>query len=121
MNSALRVAFDRELGRAEQMIAVGELDGAFAHLERAHVIGQMFVWPHARSHWLMCRVEMQRRRGAAVFGQVMRIILGMIGSAIGIVPVGNTGGTNISMFRRLPIDPELQKIIEGGSSSATKE
>lgn len=50
-------------------------------------------------------------------GQVLRILLGAIGSAIGVVPVGNTGGTNISMFQRLPVSPELQAIIDGTSSS----
>lgn len=49
----------------------------------------------------------------AVFGQTVRIVLGMLGSAVGIVPVGNTGGTDISMFKRMPIDPELQNIIDG--------
>lgn len=117
MNSVQRAAFDEELGQAEQRIASGQLDRAFAHLERAHVIGQTFVWPHARSHWLMCQVELRRRRGAAAFGQVLRIVLGMLGSAVGIVPVGNTGGTNISMFQRLPIDPGLQSVIDGCSSA----
>ncbi len=117
MNSMRREAFDREIREAEALIAVGQLDRAFTHLERAHVIGQISVWPHARSHWLMCRVEMRRGRGAAVLGQILRIVLGAIGSAIGVVPVGNTGGTNISMFRRLPVSPELQGIIDGSSSS----
>jgi hypothetical protein len=43
--------------------------------------------------------------------------LGVAGSAVGVVPVGNTGGTDISMFKRLPIAPELQKIIDGDSPS----
>jgi hypothetical protein len=34
--------------------------------------------------------------------------------------VGNTGGTDISMFKRLPIAPELQKIIDGSSSVGPK-
>ncbi len=117
MNSVLRVAFDKELAQAEQGIAAGQLDRAFGHLERAHVLGQAFVWPHAQSHWLMCRVELRRRRSAAVLGQVLRILLGVIGSAIGVVPVGNTGGTDIRMFRRLPIEPELQDAIDGRSSA----
>lgn len=116
MNSARRVAFDAEVRQAEELIAAGQLDRAFTHLERAHVLGQTSVWPHARSHWLMCRIELRRRRGAAVLGQVVRIVLGTIGSAIGVVPVGNTGGTNVGMFERMPVSPELQRILDGDSS-----
>ncbi len=117
MNTARRAAFDQEIRDAEQRIAVGDLDRAFAYLERAHVLGQPFVGPHVRAHWLMFRIELRRGRGGAVVGQVLRILLGAIGSVIGVVPVGNTGGTNISMFQRLPVSPELQAIIDGTSSS----
>jgi hypothetical protein len=37
----------------------------------------------------------------------------MLGSAVGVIPVGNTGGTDIGMFKRMPIEPELQNIIDG--------
>ena len=84
-------------------------------MERAHVIGQAFVVPHARSHWLMLEVEFRRKRPVAAFGQFVRIVLGMLGSAVGVVPVGNTGGSDVSMFKRMPIAPELQDIIDGGA------
>jgi hypothetical protein len=42
----------------------------------------------------------------------------MLGSAVGKVPVGNTGGSNVSMFKRMPIAPELQDIIDGGAQRA---
>ena len=113
MNPVWRVAFDNEIALAKELIAKGELEASFHHLERAHVVGQAFVVPHAISHWLMLRVEFRRRRVMAVFGQAVRIVLGILGSAVGVVPTGNTGGTNISMFKRMPIDPELQNIIDG--------
>jgi hypothetical protein len=113
MNPVSRVVFDNEIAAARELIASGELEASFAHLERAHIIGQNFVVPHAKAHWLMLKVEFRRGRMVAVVGQTMRIVLGMLGSAVGVVPTGNTGGTDISMFKRLPIDPELQKIIDG--------
>jgi Protein of unknown function (DUF3703) len=112
MNPVPSIAFDNEIALAKEFIARGDLATAFTHLERAHVIGQAFVVPHARSHWLMLKVELQRRQPMAAFGQVLRIALGVLGSAVGIVPVGNTGGSNISMFKRMPIAPELQSIID---------
>ncbi|HEY5908865.1 MAG TPA: DUF3703 domain-containing protein, partial [Vicinamibacteria bacterium] len=113
MNPVQGVAFNREIAAARELIARGELAAAFPHLERAHVIGQAFVFPHATSHWLMLMVELRRRRIMAALGQTMRLLLGMLGSAVKIVPVGNTGGTDISMFKRMPVAPELQSIIDG--------
>jgi hypothetical protein len=113
MNPVQGVAFNREIAVARELIARGELAAAFPHLERAHIIGQAFVVPHATSHWLMLLVELRRRRLIAALGQTMRLLLGMLGSAVRVVPVGNTGGTDISMFKRMPIAPELQSIIDG--------
>ena len=86
-------------------------DEAFARLERAHVLGQARVRPHVIAHWLMLVVALRRREPLAAAGQIMRILLGALGSALGSVPTGNTGGSNVSMFRRMPIDPELARIM----------
>jgi hypothetical protein len=116
VNTNRRQAFNREIALARNLIAAGDPKVAFKHLERAHVIGQTFVATHAKAHWLMLRLEIRRGRVAAVFGQAVRLVLGVVGSAIGVVPIGNTGGTDISMFKRLPIAPELQEIIDDSSS-----
>jgi hypothetical protein len=113
MNPARRTAFDNEITLARGFIAAGDLASSFEHLERAHVIGQAFVVPHARAHWLMLTVELRRRRPVAAFGQIIRIVLGALGSAVGVVPVGNTGGSDVSMFRRMPVAPELQELVDG--------
>jgi hypothetical protein len=106
------MTFDIEIGAARARMAAGELDAAMSHLERAHVIGQLQVWPHVLSHWLMMKVELRRGRPLAAFGQFVRIVLGAVGSAVGVVPTGNTGGSDISMFQRLPVAPELQAAID---------
>ena len=113
MNPVQHSAFKGEMDRARRLIAAGDLQKAFVHLERAHVIGQAHVIPHVSAHWLMLRVELRRRSLAAVAGQGIRIVLGALGSAVGLVPTGNTGGTDISMFKRLPIETGLQDIIAG--------
>jgi len=115
MNPARRVAFDTEIALAKEHLSRGELETGSTHLERAHVIGQAFVLPHAKAHWLMLEVEFRRRRHVAVLGQAVRIVLGILGSAVGVVPVGNTGGSNVSMFKRMPIEPDLKRIIDGGA------
>jgi hypothetical protein len=116
VNTQRRLAFDREIAVGRELIASGNLERAFHHLERAHVIGQAFVRPHTQAHWLMLVLEIRRLRFGAAFGQVVRLVLGILGSAVGVVPTGNTGGSNISMFKRLPIAPDLQGIIDGTSS-----
>jgi hypothetical protein len=113
MNPRQRHEFDREIALGREFLARDDLAGAFWHLERAHVIGQTFVGAHAKAHWLMVKLELRRRRFAAVYGQAVRLVLGIIGSTVGVVPVGNTGGTDISMFKRMPIPPDLKEIIDG--------
>lgn len=112
MNTELMAAFDAEMAAAERLIRAGCLDRAMRHLERAHVLGQNHVMPHVRSHWAMFRIAVKRHSAADGLGQAIRIILGALGSAVGVVPTGNTGGTDISMFARLPIDDELAALIK---------
>lgn len=113
MHPIRRSAFDTEMAKARMLLAAGRLTAAFGHLERAHVIGQAHVIPHVTSHWWMFRVELRRRRPAALVGQLARIILGALSSAVGVIPAGNTGGTDISMFKRMPVAAALQDIIDG--------
>ena len=111
MDTRRRLAFDREIALSEQLVAAGDLARAFSHLERAHVIGQTSVSAHSQAHWRMLKLELRRRRPGAVLGQVARLILGAIGSAVGVVPVGNTGGANVSAFKPMPIPDDLAELI----------
>lgn len=112
MKIALKQAFDTEMAEAISRYRQRQWDAAFRHLEAAHVLGQRHVMPHVTSHWWMLKIGMQRRCAPEVAGQAMRILAGAVGSAIGIVPTGNTGGTNISMFKRQPIDPAILGLIK---------
>lgn len=120
MNPVQQQAFDSEMSLAQVLIAAGSLDEGFGHLERAHVLGQAHVIPHVISHWHMLRVEVKRGRPVAVIGQVVRIVFGALGSAVGVVPTGNTGGSDISMFARMPIDPTLQRLIDGKTDASAQ-
>lgn len=46
MNEESRRLFNKEMRMARELIQLGQLDAAFVHLERAHVIGQRYVAPH---------------------------------------------------------------------------
>jgi hypothetical protein len=111
MSPILKSAFEAEMACAKRLITEGHLDHGFSHLERAHVLGQRHVVSHVRSHWAMLQIGIKRSSVSEVYGQAVRIVLGAIGSAVGIFPIGNIGGSNISMFRRLPIDPTLDRLL----------
>lgn len=111
MKEKQKRAFDLAITEARALMREARMDEAFAQLERAHVLGQRYVWPHVVSHWLMLRVEVARRAPVAAVGQVARIALGVVGSAVGVLPSGNTGGSNVSMFQPMPIPAELQALM----------
>ena len=85
--------------------------GSFEHLERAHVLGQASTREHVRVHWQMLRWAARQRQPQELAAQVLRIVGAVVLTGAGLVPEGNTGGRNVSAFRRLPVPPELAVII----------
>lgn len=120
MHQIQQQAFDQAIAEALQAMTQQQWLPAMAQLKRAHVLGQLAVWPHVYTHWLMLVVEWRRHRFGAVIGQCIRMLLGAIGSFVGKVPTGNTGDSDISMFVSLPIDSELQQIIDGHAAENTQ-
>ena len=103
----IRPFVDDELRAAAQ-----DPEHEFAHLERAHVLGQASTREHVRVHWRMMGWAWRHRDAREFFGQLIRIVGAASKTFIGLVPAGNTGGANVSAVRRMPIDPELAAIIE---------
>jgi len=85
---------------------------AFSALEDAHVIGQHSTYYHCLIHYKMLLHGSNNKDWKAVIGQTVRIIGAATKTAIGLVPKGNTGGTNISPFKRLPVSTENQAILD---------
>ena len=108
----------KELEHAAAAERQGEPNLAFHHLERAHVLGQAATREHVRAHWAMLLWGVRRSRFREVAGQVLRIVGATTKTWIGLVPSGNTGGSNVSPFRRLPIPVELQSIIDEARTQA---
>jgi hypothetical protein len=104
-------AFEAAMSQAARHRASGEAKSAFAALERAHVLGQLDVVPHLRVHWQMLQVGWSSGDWREVTGQLMRIALVPVGHLVGRLPVGNTGGANVSAFKPMPIPPELERLI----------
>lgn len=89
----------------------GESDIAFNHLENAHVLGQESTYWHVKVHFLMFVWAIRNRSPKEFFGQILRMVGALTKTAIGLVPIGNTGGSNISPFQKLPLKPEHRAAI----------
>jgi hypothetical protein len=94
--------------------ARGELDIAFAHFERAHILGQRFTWLHVRAHAAMFEVGWQRRDARELLGQSLRIAAAALLSRIW-VPEGNTGGADVSAVKPMPVPEDLRVLLAARS------
>ena len=103
---------DEEVLIANQAAGKGNYAKAFAHLERAHVLGQVSTFEHVRIHWLMFLWGARQKNLREMLGQIMRIVGAATKTAVGFVPSGNTGGSNVSPFKKLPIPPDLAMKIQ---------
>jgi hypothetical protein len=108
----IRPYVEREILAAHQAEARGQPDVAFSHLERAHILGQTSTVEHVRVHCHMFLWGIRQRHVRESLGQLLRIVGAAIGTAFGLVPQGNTGGTNVTSFKSMPIPPELAALIE---------
>ena len=111
MHANLRIAYQTEWTAAQIARRAGDLDRAFHHLERAHILGQRATWPHVRTHIAMLTIGWRRRDRREVFGQTTRILAAALFSRVW-VPLGNTGGANVSATQPMPIPADLQVVLD---------
>lgn len=111
----IRPHVTEELRRAAAAEAEGDLPRAFAHLERAHVLGQASTREHVRVHVRMLGWGLRRRDPREILGQLFRIVGAAAMTAFGLVPTGNTGGANLSPFQPLPLPADLEALIRAAA------
>ena len=111
MSPRLKAAFSAEMQLARDYFRAGNLDSAFVHLERAHILGQRDTLRHTWNHWWMFRVGLRRGDFREVQGQVLRMLASLLFSRIW-VPEGNTGGSNVSPIKPMPIPAELRELLK---------
>ncbi len=85
---------------------------AFTHLERAHVLSPDSTVLHVQVHWHMLRWGVAQRSLHEVLGQLLRLAGAATKTAVGWVPRGNTGGSNVPPWKPLPVEPQLQRLID---------
>jgi Protein of unknown function (DUF3703) len=111
MTADLRSAYVAELASASDARADGDIERAFQHLGRAHIISQRFTWQHVHVHWLMLKLGASMGDWREIRGQLSRIFAAAIFSRIW-VPVGNTGRANVSALTPMPMPDDLRILME---------
>jgi hypothetical protein len=101
-----------ELQAAKAAEALGDMATAFRHLERAHILGQNSTRFHVLAHIRMLVWAWKQRDIGEFFGQLFRIVGAATKTFMGLVPQGNSGGTNVSPFRSMPLPDDLQAIMK---------
>ena len=102
---------EREYESASEARKNGNVRIEFSHLENAHVLGQNSTFFHTKTHCLMWSWAMRHANYRELAGQTFRIIGAATKTVVGLVPEGNTGGSNVSPFRVMDITPEHAKLI----------
>jgi hypothetical protein len=99
----LKPFYTQELKEYRRQFRNGNLQNAWNHLERAHIIGQAYPYHHSYVHWKMLLFGIYIKDIKEVIGQIPRLLIGGVKSFVGKIPVGNTGGANIPPLKPLPI------------------
>lgn len=112
----IKPAVDQELSAYKAAQAAGKTDAAFTHLERAHILGQESTSLHVKVHclmliWAIKNANTSQWNAGEIAGQLFRIVGAATKTALGLVPIGNTGGANISPFKKLPLDADTAELI----------
>jgi hypothetical protein len=105
--SELRLALDA----ARSARRDGDIESAWHHLERAHILSQPWALAHVRVHAVMLSTAVEGRDVRETFGQVVRLVVAGPGSLSGRFPEGNSGRSRVSMFAPMPIPSDLQRIL----------
>ena len=108
--SALRPYFEEELHEYEHVLKQGDLQKAWHHLERAHIIGQQYPFAHNHVHWKMLLFGIRVARVREVFGQLSRLFFGGVKSFVGKVPSCTIGGSSVPHIKPYPIPHDIQNL-----------
>tara|TARA_R110002153_G_scaffold3042_4_gene14397 strand:+ start:7537 stop:7914 length:378 start_codon:yes stop_codon:yes gene_type:complete len=108
---------EQELTSAKQARTKRNYRAEFKHLENAHVLGQASTLLHTKVHLLMLLWAIRQVDIKECLGQIFRIVGAATKTAIGFIPTGNTGGTNVSPFKVLPVSSKLASIIAKANHS----
>lgn len=109
----LKKHVDEELLKSKETFSKGDLQTAWRHLERAHILGQAWPYEHTQTHWHMLLFAFRIKNGKEIIGQIPRLLVGGIKSFVGEIPLGNSGGANVPPLKPMEIPADLKEILAG--------
>lgn len=109
---------EAELTIARSAELSGDPSSAFRRLERAHVLGQRSTVEHVRAHLHMLMWGIRQHNRREIRGQIMRVIGAAAGTWTGLVPHGNTGGSNVGAFMSMAIPEDLAQQIKAARGAS---
>lgn len=112
MPAGLRPRYLNELKLYREYFTAGDLQLAWRHLERAHIIGQPWAVEHTEVHWIMLGFGVRIKSWREILGQIPRLLIGGVKSFVGKIPVGNTGGANVPPLRPMEIPDDLKEVMK---------
>jgi len=107
----LKPFYAKELESFSEHFVNKNLQNAWYHLERAHIIGQQYPYQHTYVHFKMLQFGFKIKSTKEVIGQIPRFLVGGVKSFIGKIPIGNPGGANVPPLKSFPIEQEIQEIF----------
>ena len=118
MKANIQQAFEAALSHGYTLMSQGDYSQAYTLFGRAHVIGQRWVLPHTRSHWAFMVWGWRRRDWRELAGQCLRLPVGIVGSLIGWLPMGNTGGTDVRPTQPMPVPEDIARLLDQDSENS---
>lgn len=103
--------YQKELEAVKDNLQHDNLQNAWLHLERAHIIAQKYPYEHTFVHWKMLQFGIKIKSSKEIVGQIPRLLVGGVKSFVGHIPVANTGGANVPPLKAMDIPEDIQKIL----------
>ena len=111
-DSSLAAALAAEIAGYRQARRERRWGAAWMALERAHILSQRLMLQHLRVHALMLGLALRTGDVREAAGQVARLALAPLGALTGRIPWGNTGRSNVSAFRPMPVPDDLRQLLD---------
>ena len=108
----LFTAYEKEVIAYRKALASGTEQECILHLSRAHILSQRYIFLHLKTHFLMLNYAILHFDLRESLGQLLRIVVTVPGHLLGKVPVGNTGWSKVGLTQKMPVPPDLTKILE---------
>ena len=105
----------KELEAVKDNLQQDNLQNAWHHLERAHIIAQKYPCEHTFVHWKMLQFGIKIKSTKEVVGQIPRLLVGGVKSFVDYIPIGNTGGAKVPPVKKMEIPEDIKEILNMNS------